>query len=447
MKFTTILRKIILEDTKYEILRAVTQPSTNREGKKIKPMMTIDEYNQLVAADPTTRLNNVDLQTADSKELTKVKAGSYVQWLIKNYLSPKTERTPEDRGYAQEVIQMKDRFMEDLNKFTNDLAKFDRFKTRLPENSRDINKLTPDELYDLVKDFSLEKTKASKDEKKEASQTYAHPGGKIVFRGGNWTVVKITDQTELGRDAACFYGGNQLYTIKGETNWCTSSPGYDGNFKRYIKDGPLYVIIPTQYEGKRGEVSGLPANRYQFHFPSNQFMDENDKQQDLVQFLNGPMSELKDFFKPEFAKGLTAGGDKLIIDSFNQGAIGKFIALYGLDELIDSLPDTLTEFSIQNKDNNNIIVHIPESISKLKKLETIMLRNCISEIPDSICELPNLRFIALMNNPNLTSIPDCIANLPKLLFINLKGSNNVVVPESIKEKGIDMGGGMWDLQQ
>jgi Leucine-rich repeat (LRR) protein len=447
MKFTTILRKIILEDTKYEILRAVTQPSTNREGKKIKPMMTIDEYNQLVAADPTTRLNNVDLQTADSKELTKVKAGSYVQWLIKNYLSPKTERTPEDRGYAQEVIQMKDRFMEDLNKFTNDLAKFDRFKARLPENSRDINKLTPDELYDLVKDFSLEKTKASADEKKEASQTYAHPGGKIVFRGGNWTVVKISDQTELGRDAACFYGGNQLYTIKGETNWCTSSPGYDGNFKRYIKDGPLYVIIPTQYEGKRGEVSGLPANRYQFHFPSNQFMDENDKQQDLVQFLNGPMSELKDFFKPEFAKGLTVGGDKLVIDSFNQGAIGKFIALYGLDELIDNLPDTLTEFTIQNNDNNNIIVHIPESISRLKKLETIMLRNCISEIPDSICELSNLRFIALMYNPKLTSIPDCIANLPKLLFVNLKGSNNVVVPESIKEKGEGYGEGLWEINQ
>ena len=445
MKFTTILRKIILEDTKYEILRAVTQPSTNREGKKIKPMMTIDEYNQLVAADPTTRLNNVDLQTADSKELTKVKAGKYVQWLIKNYLSPKTERTPEDRGYAQEVIQMKDRFMEDLYKVTTDLTKFDRFKNRLPDNSKDINKLTPDELYNLVKDFSLEKTKASADEKKEASKTYAHPGGKIVFRGGKWTVVKISDQTELGRDAACFYGGNHEYSRRGETNWCTSSPGYDSHFKRYIKEGPLYVIIPTQYEGKLGEVSGLPADRYQFHFPGNQFMDKDDRQQDLVQLLNGPMSELKDFFKPEFAKGLTVGGDKLIIDNFNQGAIGKFIGLYGLDELIDSLPDTLTEFSIQNNDNNNIIVHIPESISRLKKLETIALRNCISEIPDSICELPNLRFIALMNNPKLTSIPDCIANLPKIYFVNLKGSNNVVVPESIKEKGGDYGEGLWEI--
>jgi Leucine-rich repeat (LRR) protein len=74
-----------------------------------------------------------------------------------------------------------------------------------------------------------------------------------------------------------------------------------------------------------------------------------------------------------------------------------------------------------------------------------VLRNCISEIPDSICELPNLRFIALMNNPKLTSIPDCIANLPKLLFINLKGSNNVVVPESIKEKGGDYGEGLWEI--
>jgi hypothetical protein len=172
---------------------------------------------------------------------------------------------------------------------------------------------------------------------------------------------------------------------------------------------------------------------------------ENLSQEDIT-LLNTPMlKKIKEESKLKFAKGLTVGGDKLVIDSFNQGAIGKFIGLYGLDELINSLPDTLTEFSIQNNDNNNIILHIPESISRLKKLETIVLRNCISEIPDSICELSNLRFIALMYNPNLTSIPDCIANLPKLLFVNLKGSNNVVVPESIKEKGEDYGEGLWEI--
>ena len=112
MKFTQLLKSVILEQSRIEILfDALTKPSTNREGVKVKPKMTKDEFNQLVAADPTTRLNDVDLQTADSKELTRIKAGKYVQWLIKNYLSPKTERTPEDRGYAQEVKQVKDTFM------------------------------------------------------------------------------------------------------------------------------------------------------------------------------------------------------------------------------------------------------------------------------------------------------------------------------------------------
>jgi len=75
----------------------------------------------------------------------------------------------------------------------------------------------------------------------------------------------------------------------------------------------------------------------------------------------------------------------------------------------------------------------------------IMLDNCVSSIPDSICTLPKLRFLSLVNNPNLTSIPDCIADLPSILFLNLKNSENVVIPEKIKEKGVNLGGNMWDL--
>ena len=76
----------------------------------------------------------------------------------------------------------------------------------------------------------------------------------------------------------------------------------------------------------------------------------------------------------------------------------------------------------------------------------ILLDNCVTSIPDSICTLPKLRFLALINNPELRTIPECIVNLPNLYFLNLKGSNNVEVPEAIKAKGTDMGGGMWDLQ-
>jgi hypothetical protein len=74
--------------------------------------------------------------------------------------------------------------------------------------------------------------------------------------------------------------------------------------------------------------TGLPVERYQFHFPSNQFMDKDDRSVNLVDLLNGPMAELKQYFKPEFAKGLTAGSGKdLKIDGFSSGSVGKFVGL------------------------------------------------------------------------------------------------------------------------
>jgi hypothetical protein len=418
------------------LLNALTKPSEDRGGVKTKPRLTKREFIELVKADPTTRLNNIDIDTATSEQLSKVKAGKYVQWLIKSYLMPTTERQPGDNGYEKEVKQVKETFMEDLYKVTDDLKKFDRFKSRV-KGEKDINKMTPNQLYDAVKDFDLTLATTTKAERKQAE---VHPGSKLIYDGDNWRVIEIKDKGVIGKEAACFYGGNNV-----ETRWCTSAPGLS-YFERYIKDGPLYVIYNPD-DADVSPTTGLPKNRYQFHFPSNQFMDKDDRQQDLVQLLNGPMEELKSFFKPEFAKGLTVGGEKLVIDSFSQGAIGKFIALYGLDDLIGNLPVTLKEFQIQNRSNDKIVVTIPEEIGRFKDLHMILLDNCITSIPNSVCDLPKLRFLALINNPGLTSIPECVADLPNLYFLNLKGSNNVEVPESIKAKGTDMGGGMWDLQE
>ena len=437
MKFTSILKRVILEQSRFELLSdALTKPSKNKEGNKVKPRMSKEEFNQLVQADPTTRLNNVDLTAADSKELEKVKAGKYVQWLIKQYLTPKTERQPGENGYEREVAQVKETFMEDLYKVTDDLAKFEKFKGKLPQEMRDINKLTPDALYDAVKDFDLTLATTTKSERKSAQ---VHPGAKLVFDGPNWRVIEIENKGPVGKEAACFYGGNNK-----ETRWCTSTPGTDTWFNRYIKDGPLYVLYkPT--DGDISPETGLPKERYQFHFPSNQYMDKDDRQQDLVQLLNGPMKELKDFFKPEFAKGLTTGGEKLVIDSFNHGAVGKFIGLYGMDDLISTLPDTLKELQIQNRDKNGVIINIPEEIGRFKNLSMLMFDNCIDRLPESVCSLPKLRFLSLPNNEKLTTIPECIAELPSIYFLNLKNTN-VRLPERVKEKAFDMGDNMWDLQ-
>ena len=431
------MKKVILEQSRFELLfDALTKPSTNKEGKKVNPKLSKEEFIALVNADPTTRTNNVDMVTADSKELSNVKAGKYVQWLIKNYLSPITERQPGDNGYAKEVKRVKDLFMEDLFKVTEDLTKYERFKNRLPQEMRDINKLTPSSLYDAVKDFDLTIASTSKSERKSAK---VHPGGELAYEGNEWRVIKIKDNSPIGKEAACFYGGNMK-----ETRWCTSSPGLVW-FEKYVNKGPLYVVYRPGDTNVSPET-GLPKERYQFHFPDNQFMDIDDRQIDLVQYLNGPMSELKDFFKPEFAKGLTLNGEKLVIDSFSSGAVGKFIGLYGLDDLFDSLPLTLTEIQIQNRDKNDVIINIPESINKFKNLNLLLFDNCVESVPDTICELEKLRFLALINNPKLTNIPECVVNLPNIYFVNLKGSPNVQIPEAMKQKGNDMGGGMWDLQ-
>jgi hypothetical protein len=439
MKFTSLLKSIIVEQSRFEVLmNALTKSGKDKEGNKLRPKLSKKEFVDLVLADPTTRLNNVDIETATPEELGKIKAGSYVPWLVKHYLIPKTETNPGDYTYEKDVKRAKDVFMEDLYKVTDDLKKFDRFKGRLPKEMRDINKLTPDQLYDAVKDFDLTLATTTKAERKTAP---VHPGAKLVYDGENWRVVEIEDKGQVGKEAACFYGGNNQ-----ETRWCTSAPGASW-FDRYIKDGPLYVIFNPN-DTDVSPMTGLPKARYQFHFPSNQFMDKDDRQQDLIQLLNGPMSELKSFFKPEFAKGIVLGGKELKIESLTSGTVGKFIALYGLEDLMDSLPKSLERILIQNRDSKDPIhVELPEDIGKLQNLTNILTDNItFSKVPDSICNLKNLNFLAITRNPELRTIPDCVADLPNLMFLNLKGCDNVTIPKKIEEKGDPIGPNMWDLE-
>ena len=437
MKFTNVLKKIILEQSRLEVLMdKFVLPKKDKEGQTKKAPLTKDEFFELIQADPGTKLNDVNLDRASKEELSRVKVGGYTPWLIKKYLNVTTERQPGDQGYEAEVKQMKERFIEDLYKVKEDLRKFDRFKHKLPLELRNIDNLTPESLYDAVKDFDLTLATTTKAERKSAP---VHPGAKLVFDGPTWRVIEIENKGPVGKEAACFYGGNNK-----ETRWCTSTPGTDTWFNRYINKGPLYVLYKPSDTDVAPET-GLPKERYQFHFPDNQFMDKDDRQQDLVKLLNGPMKELKDFFKPEFAKGLTTGGEKLVIDSFSHGAVGKFIGLYGIDDLMTQLPDTLKEIQIQNRDNNGVLINIPEEIGRFQNLGMIMFDNCIDRIPESICNLPKLRFLALPNNKELRTIPECIADLPNLYFLNLKGCPNVEIPKKIEETAFPMGDNMWDF--
>ena len=435
MKFGSIVRSIILEQGRYEILKKTyTQPK--KKGDKVVPArMSVEDLNKIVLADPTTRRDGDDIK----------KAGTYTQWLLKQYLKLEPDAEYGTPQFKSQMAELQRLFFEDLYKTTEDLQKFDRFKGQLEQEQRDINRHTIDSLMDITADFSLEKTKASKEEKQEASKTYEHPGGEVIFRGSNWTVVKIEDQGELGKDAACFYGGHGLRSSKGESSWCTSAPGLN-YFNTYIKQGPLYVVIPNQPTSfkdsgvETGEKSGLPAKRYQFHFPSNQFMDPDDRQINLVNFLN-ENAELKEVFKPEFMKGLTGSEGTSVSVEYPNDSASKFIALYGFDEFFDTLPDDLERLDFVKgnrgygrQEEKPFSVKLPSTIGRFKKLNALHLEGIVDSLPKEIGDLTDLVFISLPNNPNLTELPKEISKLNNVQVINLKNSPNVKIPDEIENK-------------
>ena len=420
MKFTEVLKTIISEDVRSELfLKKFTEPTVDKKtGKKVFPVLTPDELLTLIANDPTSRVEE------NPENFNQVKkTGGYVQWMI-NQIKRLRPDGVNPKNPTSEALNL---FFEDLYKVKDDLIKFERFKGQLPVDKRDINKLTSDELYDLVKDFSLEKATTTKAERKDAK--YSHPGGSFELETPNYVITKITRTDELGKEAACFYGGQNK-----ETRWCTSAPGLS-YFERYIKDGPLYQIYDKNSEPSK--ETGLPSDRWQFHFQSNQFMDKHDRSVNLVEFLNGTDEEVKKYFKPQFMENMTKstgkGGSSIDVE-FPRSPAAQFIALYGFDEFFESIPENVTKMDFSGGNSGSQGFPLPKAIGRLKNLEGLHIDGLISELPAEICECKKLRYLSLPNNKNLKSIPECLKDLPNLKLVNFKGCDNLKLPEDLKVK-------------
>jgi len=456
MKVLNLIKSIILENSRFDVLLdKYTTIKKDKEGKKIKPILDIVKLAEIIFADPTTK-KPADFDTTDlnPENLSKVQPGAYTNWLLSKFVTPGTFNDERDNvkagtsEYKKMINDYRELFIEDLFKVTDDLKKFTKYKQYFPIDKRDINKFSsPDDLFRFLQNFQLPEKKKKdlekKDLKKEIRKSregFSHPGGVIEFEGPNYTVIKIDkDKGKLANEAATWYGGFYDYN-NGESRWCTSPP--DASYTSgYLKDGPLYVVLANDDKGLVGTRTGLPQERFQFHFPSNQFMDRLDHRIELVDFLNNTAPELKEYFKPEFAKGLTtSGGKKVEIEYPNSGA-AKFIALYGFDEFFGSLPEDITNLLFNNKSNENIALDVPTTLGRFKNLEALLLMNCVKTLPDSIGELNNLSFLALPNNPSLKRIPNSVLRIKNLAFINLNGTKPDLTPEFINVFGEEGQGG------
>ena len=147
---------------------------------------------------------------------------------------------------------------EDIYKYEKYL---DIFKRRKKEYKiQDINQIkTPQQLQDFIK-TSVELSNQEEQNpsaQKGMSKTEKFKDLKIGDVEG-FSVYMIPKDREDLYPTSCELGSG--------TEWCTAAGNYEGYFKSYIKDGPLFIFIDNTN----------PKNKYQVHFESEQFMDKND---------------------------------------------------------------------------------------------------------------------------------------------------------------------------
>lgn len=180
------------------------------------------DFRTIVQADPTWNKGKPD------------KMGRYGKWLLGLY----------KKGSLK---------LEDLYKVTEDLKYFVKYYNKIED--KDINHYADiNQLYDVVKPFKQaqedgqELATSKSDEVRKAKADC-----RKIFENGEWLIL-----VPLTKEAAIYYGKN--------TRWCTAATNGNNMFAHYNAKGPLYVNIDKRSNRK-----------YQFHFETSQFMDEEDR--------------------------------------------------------------------------------------------------------------------------------------------------------------------------
>ncbi len=177
-----------------------------------------DIFKEIISADPTYRIEKSE------------KMGKYGKWLLSLYMNR----------------QLK---IEDLYKATEYLQYFIKYYNII--QVKDINKYKSlQDLYNVISiymenDGDIATSKSDKVRK-------IKEGAEKVYEDSRWLVIVPHTQA-----ASCYYGKN--------TQWCTAAEHGNNQFDNYNNQGPLYINID--------KVNNL---KYQFHFESDSFMDEND---------------------------------------------------------------------------------------------------------------------------------------------------------------------------
>lgn len=213
--------------------------------------------NMLSSDDPAVietvkNIINSVLEAIEEKDPTPNK--QYTQWLA--------------RMYAKGGLKI-----EDMNR-ANLLGLYDAAKKRrlIGADHADINKFkTYKDFEDTIHQYNLADKLA-----KAAAKKMSKGAAKEVYSDDSVRIIVPEDQ-----EAACYYGQG--------TRWCTAATQGSNYFNQYNRSGPMYIMLPKQpkYQGEK----------YQLHFDSDQFMNEEDEPVSLVDLLKHRFPKTLQFFE------------------------------------------------------------------------------------------------------------------------------------------------------
>ena len=222
---------------------------------------------QLVLAQKLLSLIAKEQWAAENPEKIKMWIDTILSVIESHDPTPNNAYTPWlARMYSKGGLKI-----EDLNR-NQLLSLYDIAKSRrmLKPEHKDINSFkTYKQFEDAMVTYDLEAIENTLDKEEEKGQATK------VYDDENVTVIVPEDEA-----AACRYGRG--------TRWCTAATRGENYFNTYNRQGRMYILLPKN-PIRAGE-------KYQLHFQSNQYMDEDDDPVNVYNLLTTRFPNLVNFF-------------------------------------------------------------------------------------------------------------------------------------------------------
>ena len=238
-------RHFILEYSREKTQQVHGEKIIQALQKDKQPRADIDIWNLHSRSGVWTGLHPNDKQDLLNKVFAQIEMGDptknkeYSQWLA--------------RMYSKQIIPL-----EDIKSKMRDALEWYvtlKLRKKLEPEHKDINQMKhPNDLLRAMENYSEEDLEAPITDRGSSRE---------IYRDSEIRVIVPKDKA-----AACYYGQG--------TKWCTAARS-NNMFDQYHKMGDMYIIMPNKpkYEGEK----------YQFHFQSGQFMDEQDREVDMYKVL------------------------------------------------------------------------------------------------------------------------------------------------------------------